>query len=322
MSALSTRFDTARWIRSGCAADDRGLGGHVDRDSVRPAARPVGHALDDLVEPHLVLGLARLRAARQLDDVRHERGQLVQLGDDVGPERLELRRRQPLRVLERLDVRAQARDRRAQLVARVRHELALRLDGALERVERGVEAARQAAELVLRGHVDPVRGVRVARDLLGAAREAVDRRERGPGHHRGQGGAERHARGAHQQEDQQHAVQLAVHLVERAGHLDGPRLPMPRVRTRTCVPETLSSLRNSPEPLRASARVPASTGSASRDWGGRTTLPDGSTSCAKPSGPPKGSGGRAGKALSGRGRPLLRSARRGRARGRRRPRAS
>ena len=83
------------------------------------------------------------------------------------------RGRQPLRVLERLDVRAQARDRRAQLVARVGHEVALRLDRALERVERGVEAAREARQLVAALGFDALRGVGVAGELLGAPREAA-----------------------------------------------------------------------------------------------------------------------------------------------------
>ena len=53
----------------------------------------VGDLLDDPVEAHLVRQLVRLRSARQLDDIRHERGQLVQLLDDVVAQRLDLARR-------------------------------------------------------------------------------------------------------------------------------------------------------------------------------------------------------------------------------------
>ena len=117
---------------------------------------------------------------------------------------------QPLGVLERLDVRAQARDRRAQLVAGVGDELALRLDRALERVERGVEAAREPAELVLRRRrrsgatgsgspaISSVR--RVKRSIGASAVRATTAAERG---------AERHAGRAHEQQHEQHAVAAA-----------------------------------------------------------------------------------------------------------------
>jgi hypothetical protein len=123
-------------------------------------------------------------------------------------------------VLQRLDVRAQARDRGAQLVARVRDELALGVHRALERVERGVEASREAAELVTPGGVDPLRGVRRLGELLGTAREAPDRGQRGACHEGGQRAAERDPRRAHDQEHEQHAIELAVDLVEWPRHLD------------------------------------------------------------------------------------------------------
>ena len=90
-------------------------------------------------------------------------GQLVELADDVGAQVGQVLGREPIGVLEHLDVRAQARDRRAQLVARVGDEVALRRGRALERVERAVEAAREACQLVTAGLLEPVREVGIAR---------------------------------------------------------------------------------------------------------------------------------------------------------------
>jgi len=115
-------------------------------------ARPRPGALHDRVhhsvQAHVVRHVPGLRAPGQLDDVGHERGQLVELLDDVRPKALALVGREPIRLLECLDVRAQARDRRAELVARVGDQMSLRRHGSLERVEGGVEAARKPGELI------------------------------------------------------------------------------------------------------------------------------------------------------------------------------
>ncbi len=116
--------------------------------------------------------VARLRSARQLDDVADERRQLVELRDDVGPQALAIGLRQLVGVLQHLDVRAQAGDRRTQLVAGVRHQVTLSLGRALERVERGVEAAREARELVIALDLEALGEVRVGRQRLGAPGEA------------------------------------------------------------------------------------------------------------------------------------------------------
>ena len=79
---------------------------------------------------------------------------------------------------EHLDVGAQARDRRAQLVAGVGDEVALRLGRLLERVERRVEAARQARELVLALDLQPLREVGIRRSAPRSAGEARHRRQR------------------------------------------------------------------------------------------------------------------------------------------------
>ena len=118
---------------------------------VDPAAalRALDQRGDDAVDADVVEHAPGLAAARELDDVADQRRQLVELGDDVRAQRGALVLGQPVGVLERLDVRPQARDRRAQLVAGVGDEVALGLDRALERVERGVEAPREPGELVV-----------------------------------------------------------------------------------------------------------------------------------------------------------------------------
>ena len=109
---------------------------------------------------------------------------------------------QAIGVLERLDVRAQARDRRAQLVARILDQVPLRLDRAFERGERAVEAPRQPAELVVPALLEPVRRVGVDDHGLGAAREPGDRRERRARHERAEYRGEDDAgRGEQRQDD-------------------------------------------------------------------------------------------------------------------------
>ena len=98
--------------------------------SPRAALGALHERAHDLVDAHVVHDVARLGAAGQLDDVAHERRQLVELRDDVGAQALAIGLGQPVGVLQHLDVGAQAGDRRAQLVAGVRDEVALRLGRA------------------------------------------------------------------------------------------------------------------------------------------------------------------------------------------------
>ena len=64
-------------------------------------------------------------AARQLDDVGDEPGQLVELRDDAVERRPALSRCHGVDLIEQLDIRAQAGERGAELVARVEYELPL-----------------------------------------------------------------------------------------------------------------------------------------------------------------------------------------------------
>ena len=141
-------------------------------------------------------------------------GQLVQLLDDVGPQRLALVGRQPVGVLERLDVGPQAGDRRAQLVAGVGDQLALGVDRALERVERGVEAAGQPGELVVALDLHALGQVGLGGEASVRRVKRRDRRERGAGDHGAQRRGQRDARRPPTStSDQQDAVELVVDLV-------------------------------------------------------------------------------------------------------------
>jgi hypothetical protein len=92
----------------------------------------------------------------------------------------------------------------------------------LQRLQGGVEAARQPAELVLAGDLHALGQVQPRAERLGAAGEAPDRRERRPRHHRAERGRERDARGSDRHEDRQHPVELPVHLVQRPRDLHRP----------------------------------------------------------------------------------------------------
>jgi hypothetical protein len=203
-------------------AHQRRLGADTEADApARPRRGALDDGVQDLVDADLVGQLAGAGAAGELDHVGHERGQLVELPDHVRPQGLALMGGQAVGLAKGLDVGAQAGDRRAQLVAGVGDQLALGLDGALERVERRVEAAREAGELVPARRVHALRGIGIGGELLRAPREARDRGKRRAGHERTEARAERHPSGANEQQDQQDPVELAVDLVERSRHLQG-----------------------------------------------------------------------------------------------------
>ena len=148
------------------------------------------------------------------------RGQLVELADDVGAQRGKVGRSEAVGVLEHLDVRAEARDRGAQLVARVGDQVALRRRRVLERVERAVEAAREACQLVASGLLEPVGQVGIARQRLGHAREPTHGPERRAGDDRAERGGEQDAHPGDDRELHEQVAQLVVDLGQRACDLD------------------------------------------------------------------------------------------------------
>ena len=157
---------------------------------------------DERVEPDVVHLVGRLVAARELDQVGDQRGQLLRLVDDVVEQGAALGRRQVLLLEQQLGVGAQRGHRRAQLVRGVGDELAL---GGLRR-----SAGRRTSDEAVGGT---------------AAEE------------RGQGDAAR----AQQHEHQAQAREHAVDALERRPSMHRAAAATGAVTTRTCSPATSRS---------------------------------------------------------------------------------
>ena len=167
-----------------------------------------------------VLGLGGpLIAARELDELGDEHGHLLELLGDVAQQALALSGRQLLVPREHLDVGAQARQRRAQLVRGVGDELSLRLRRRLERREHRVEGRGEARELVAPVLLDSPREVARLRHLLSGVGETAHRRE----HRARDDDAKRGGDGHADERDEEQPVadprERAVHLVERSRDL-------------------------------------------------------------------------------------------------------
>ena len=137
-------------------------------------AGALGDLADEQVEAQFLGVRARLLAAREFDQVVHQQRQLLDLLDHVAQQPPALAGVHVSGLLQDLDVRAQAGDGRAQLVRGVGDELALRVNGGverahrvLERVEHRVEARRQPPDLVLARRLDPPAEIARQRDVLG-----------------------------------------------------------------------------------------------------------------------------------------------------------
>ena len=220
MRALSSRFETARAIRSGSPLTTVGSSERWNVRSGKRRSKRSTSGVDERVELDVVEALGRPRSAGELDDVADEAGQLVELADDVGAKRGQVGGRSRSRVLEHLDVRAEARDRGAQLVARVGDQVALRRGRSLERVERAVEAACEARELVTPGLLEPVGEVGIAGQGLGPAREPAHGPECRARDDRAERGREQDAHPGDDRELHEQVAQLVVDLGQRASDLD------------------------------------------------------------------------------------------------------
>ena len=128
--ARSTRSSSTEYVTSGRFRRARSTASATISRAVRPPAHSV------------------LLGSRKLDELRDQRRHLAELLDDVREQTLALAGRQRSVAGEHLDVRPQARQRRSQLVRRVRDELPLRARRLLERAEHRVEARREPAQLV------------------------------------------------------------------------------------------------------------------------------------------------------------------------------
>ncbi len=191
---------------------------------------PAG-AIDDLghdqVQAHVLGVRARLLAAREVDQVVHQQRQLLDLLDHVVQQPPALAGVHVLRLLQDLDVRAQAGDRCAQLVRGVGHELALRVHGGverahrlLERVEHRVEARRQPPDLIFSDRLYAPAQILGQRDVLGRLREALQRQHGRAGHQPSEQRRERDAADVEQHQDQAQVAQQGVDFGQRLGHLN------------------------------------------------------------------------------------------------------
>ena len=114
-----------------------------------------------------------------LDELGHQCGHLGELADDVVEQLLPLVVRHVPVPSEHLDIRAQAGQRRSQLVRGIRDQLPLGAVGLLERRQHRVEACGQPAELVLAVCLDPLGEILGFGHLLGRLRQPANRRQGG-----------------------------------------------------------------------------------------------------------------------------------------------
>src|SRR5207244_2911966 len=123
-----------------------------DRRPVAPGT--LDRLAGDEVEPDLLRLRHLLLAARKVDQLRDQRRHLGQLLDDVAEKAFAFTCRKRALTRENLDVRPQARQRRAQLVRSICDELTLSARRFLECTEHRVEAAGEPAELVAPSDLD------------------------------------------------------------------------------------------------------------------------------------------------------------------------
>ena len=165
------------------AVEPRPLAGHHARlqvdgeaDLRRVAACALDRGRHELVEPQRLGWVARdLAVAGELDEVADQLAELLELGDEVAPQALAVGGRQVAAGAEHLEVGAQRRERRAQLVRRVGDELALGALRVVERLEHRVERRGQPRELVVALRLDAARQVARAGDVLGGLGQLGDR---------------------------------------------------------------------------------------------------------------------------------------------------
>ena len=193
----------------------RGECGH-EPDLRRACLRALDDTRDEIVELDVLDAQLALLAARELDEIRDEPGQRVQLDGRLVERVLRLVGRQPA-LAQEVDVRPRRGQRRAQLVRRVRDEAALRADRRLERGEHLVEARREPSELVARVDLDTPVEVAGRGNLLCRRRQAPDRPHRGRRDERREGGRKADCDAADQEDPETDAVECAVGGRERLG---------------------------------------------------------------------------------------------------------
>ena len=156
----------------------------------------------------------------ELDELRDQRRHLAELLDDVREQTAAILWWQRSVAREHLDVRAHARERRSQLVRRVRHELTLRARRFLQRTEHRVEARREPAQLVLALDVDPLGQVLCLRHPFDRGREPLDGSERGTRDEQPEDSGDDDAAERDEDEEQPDAVERLLDLGQGPGDLD------------------------------------------------------------------------------------------------------
>jgi hypothetical protein len=255
--ALSSRLLTARASRAG---EPTTVVSSLDVELAvgvvaMGALERLGH---ELVEADRLVRLGGL-AAREIDEVVGEAGQLRGLRGGAIEQRAATLARDVGVVAQDLDVRAQAGDRRTQLVRRVGDELALDAHRLGERVEHCVEARGQAGDLVVAVDLDAAREVAGLRDVVGGGGELAQRRDRPRRTSRPRSAASstpnpETASRIQRTRDSSESVSASDRPISSA-----PPLLSGSTYTRTSSPSTRRSRRKAPPRPAATARVRAST---------------------------------------------------------------
>ena len=195
-------------------------------------------------------------------------------------------------MLERLDVGAQARDRRAQLVARILDQVPLRLDRALQRGQGAVEAASQAGQLVAaressrrcdRSGSTITASVLWVKRVIGASAARATNAPSSAATATPTAASAASTSSSRPSDDSTSVSGRAT--------CTAPRAPSPTVSTRRCTPSTVASVNARPVPLPASSRARSSTGSTGGLARGRLTVPSGVMNWNEPAAPPNATGG-------------------------------
>ena len=244
----------------GTPVDDHRLERALEPDVGEVAARARQAIGDDAIEPDVLGRGDRKVAAGKLDHVADQRAELLALLEDVGEQPVAVVLGERVAGEQHLDVRAQARDRSAQLVRGVGNELALGPDGLVERgagalqsLDHRVEARGELADLVVGVVLDPARQVLGVGDVLGGLRRPrpAARARVGPPGGRGTA-ASAIPPGAQQEQDQRAARRgrcrrgASGRASCKAAGLGWPNPPMTltgSVSSRRTVPPTVTSWR-------------------------------------------------------------------------------
>ena len=269
--ALSTRFEIARSAMCGRTSTGTGaVGDDLDRPTrapVRPTA--TASAASSSERDRLRLLLVARPVGGELDELGDEVGELVDLELDA------LRGRavrwsgvEPIGAVEELGVGPQARERRAQLVARVGDELLLLPPRGRERVDHRREARGEAADLAAALPRDRRAEVLGRGDALGGVAQSLDRPDESageePAEQRGERRSATEARGARAGSATTRARSRLSSSA--AGGLEHPTV-VPGHRQHAVA---LAVDRHGPEPVRRRHRGRVARSSASTGQGHRT----------------------------------------------------